>query len=401
MSDTLKFNYDELFADDLPDAPPRGATVQGKYDFGVAYPAPETLPLNDLVEALKDGLDDEGRDLAVYPHPQGYPPLREYVASRLFKTRGIRVSPDQIVLADGSSQPIHMVAEVLFNPRDVVFADHFVYSGTLATFSRFGADVRGIECDDWGMIPDVLAESIASVKAEGKQPKLIYTIPTFQNPLGFTIPVGRRKEILNIATSTGIPVMEDDCYVDLRYEGNDVPSIHSLDENGMVIYVGSFSKIVAPGMRMGYMTAPTQLLDKARLVKSGGGVNQFTALAIHRYAIRDLDKHIEDANGLLRIKRDAMLAALGENFGAVAKWSQPEGALFIWLEMPEGADLDAASAKALEADVSYLPGPKFSPDGVSGKNCARLCFGYNTPAEIHEGIARLAKVFEDMGMMDG
>jgi len=401
VAENETFDYDELFADDLPDTPPRGAASRCKYDFAVAYPAPETLPLDGLIDALRDGLREEGRDLAVYPHPQGYPPLREYVASRLARDRDIHVSADEIVLADGSSQPIHMVAEALLNPGDVVLTEHFVYSGTLATLSRFGADVRGVVCDDRGMLPDALRDAIDGAMAEGKKPKMVYTIPTFQNPLGFTMPLNRRKAMLDIATSSGVPILEDDCYVDLRYDGEDVTAIHSLDENGIVMYVSSFSKIIAPGMRMGYLTAPSQLLDKARAVKSGGGVNQFTALAIHRYAMGDLDEHIAEANDLLRTKRDAMLAALGENFGSTAKWSHPDGALFIWLEMPEGVDLVAAREKAVEADVGYLPGPGFAPDGVSGKNCARLCFGYNTPEEIHEGIARLAGVFEDLGMMGG
>jgi 2-aminoadipate transaminase len=375
--------------------------VRGKYDFAVAYPAPETLPLDGLLDSLGEALRQEGSDLAVYPHPQGYPPLREYVASKLARDRDIHVSPDEIVLADGSSQPIHMLVEALVDPGDVVLTEHFVYTGTLNTLSRFRADVRGVPCDEDGMLPGPLGDAIDEAAAEGKRPKLVYTIPTFQNPMGFTVPVERRRAILAVATAKGVPILEDDCYVDLRYEGDDVTSIHSLDDNGMVMYVGSFSKIIAPGMRMGYLTAPPQVMDKARAIKSGAGVNQFAALAIHRYAMTDLDDHIAEANGVLRVKRDAMLAALGENFGSAARWSRPDGALFVWLQMPEGADLVAARETALEADVGYLPGPAFAPDGVSGKNCARLCFGYNTPQEIHEGIARLAGVFEGLGMMGG
>ena len=153
MADNTAFSYENLFADDLPDSPPRGGTARAKYDFAVAYPAPETLPLDGIVDALKDGLRDEGRDLAVYPHPQGYTPLREYVAGKLARDRDIHVSADDIVLADGSSQPIHMLAEVLVNPGDVVLTEHFVYSGTLATLRRFGADIRGVACDEAGCCP--------------------------------------------------------------------------------------------------------------------------------------------------------------------------------------------------------------------------------------------------------
>ena len=155
-------------------------------------------------------------------------------------------------------------------------------------------------------------------------------------------------------------------------------------------------------MRLGYLTGPEELLDVARAAKSGGGVNQFAALAVHRYAASGkLDEHIEESIGVLRTKRDAMLAALGENFGTAAKWSRPDGGLYVWLEMPEGADLVAARGTAFDADVGYSAGNVFAPDGVSGTNMARLCFGYNTPDEIGEGIARLAEVFERKGMLGG
>ena len=200
----------------------------------------------------------------MYPHPQGYPPLREYVAGKLARERGIEVSADEIVLADGSSQPIHMLAEVLLDPGDVVLTEHFVYTGTLATLRRFGADVRGVACDEDGMAPGALRDAIEGAAAEGKPPKMVYTIPTFHNPLGFTMPLERRKQVLEVAHATGVPILEDDCYVDLRYEGEDVTSFHSLDDRGMVMYVASFSKIIAPGMRMGYLTAPAEVLDRAR-----------------------------------------------------------------------------------------------------------------------------------------
>ena len=287
----------------------------------------------------------------------------------------------------------------MVDPGDVVLTEHFVYSGTLNTLNRFHADVRGVLCDVEGMLPDVLESTIEKAIADGKRPKLIYTIPSFQNPQGWTMSLERREALVRLSHRYGVPILEDDCYVDLQYGGEPVTSIHSLDDSGHVMYVGSFSKIIAPGMRMGYLTAPPEVLDRVRAIKSGGGVNQFTALAVHRYAITRLKEHIEDIIAIQRVKRDAMLAALGKNFGSAATWSQPDGGLYVWLQMPEDADLVAAHQPALEADVGYHPGPKFAPDGVSGKNYARLCFGYNRPEEIHEGIARLAEVFAQQGML--
>ncbi|MCH8205718.1 MAG: PLP-dependent aminotransferase family protein [Chloroflexi bacterium] len=402
MAGTEKFSYASLFAKTAPEAGrPRTATRRARYDFAVAYPDPASVPLDGLVESLRAALEVEGRDLAVYPHPQGYPPLREFVAEKLAKDRDIRVSPDDIILGDGSSQPIHMVIEALVDPGDIVLTEDFVYSGTLATLRRFGAEIRGVACDGDGMDPEALESAIQTAVAQGRRPKLIYTIPTFQNPQGWVMTLERREAMVALSQTYDVPILEDDCYVDLRFEGQPVTSIHSLDDTGRVMYVGSFSKIIAPGMRLGYLTAPPEVLDRAVAVKSGGGVNQFAALAVHRYSTGNLDTHIEKINDVIRVKRDAMLAALGENFGSAATWSQPPGGLFIWLQMPGEADLVEAREKALEADVGYQAGPLFAPDGVSGRNYARLCFGYNTPEEIREGIARLAQVFEREGFLAG
>ena len=400
MSDGRPIRYEGLFSRSAPELQPPAAPRRAKYDFAVAYPDPASLPLDGLMEALKQGLNEEGRDLAVYPHPQGYPPLRVYVASKLARDRQIRVSPDEIVLADGSSQPIYMLVEALVDPGDVVITEHFVYSGTLRTLRRFQADVRGVTCDDHGMLPDALESTIAGAIEQGKRPKLIYTIPTFQNPQGWTMSLERRLALLDISRQCGVPILEDDCYVDLRYEGDPVTSIHSLDEAGQVMYIGSFSKIIAPGMRLGYLTAPSEVLQRVRVIKGGGGVNQFAALAVHRYATSRLDDHIVEINNILRAKRDAMLASLGESFGPTATWSRPDGALYIWLRMPEGADLVAAHQTAMDADVGYHPGPLYSPDGVSGRNFCRLTYGYNPPEEIREGVARLAEVFTQANILE-
>ena len=399
MGNDRSFNYDSLFAESAPEPRTGGAVRRGKYDFAVAYPAPESLPLDELAESLKAALQEEGRDLARYPDPQGYRPLRELVASRLGRDRGIHVSPDDIILGDGSGQPIHLVAEALLDPEDVVLTEDFAYSGTLTILRRFRTDIRGVACDVDGMLPDALESAITKAVADGKRPKFIYTIPTFQNPQGWTMSLDRRQAMVEVSQRHGVPIIEDDCYVDLRYDGEPVASIHSLDDTDRVMYVGSFSKIIAPGMRMGYLTAPEPVLERVRGIKSGGGVNQFAAMAVHRYSSTHLERHISEANTVLRAKRDAMLAALGENLGSSATWSSPDGGLYVWLRMPEEADLVKVRETALDADVGYQPGPMFAPDGVSGRNYARLCFGYNAPEEIHEGIARLAEVFDREGML--
>ena len=401
MADSRSFSYQSLFAKNSPE--PREGVVgkRGKYDFAVAYPDPKSVPLDDMLDALKGALHEEGEDLAIYGNQNGYTPLREFIAQKLANERDIHVSTDEIIIGDGSGQPIHMICEALVDPGDVVFTEDFVYSGTLSQLRRFHADIRGVACDQDGMLPDALESAIQKARGEGKPIKFIYTIPIFQNPQGWTMTLERRKEMVRLSQKHGVPILEDDCYVDLRYDGEPVASLHSLDDTGSVMYVGSFSKIIAPGMRLGYMTAPKEVLNMARAVKGTSMASHFTSLAVHRYATGSLAGHIDEINDIQRAKRDAMVAALGENFGSSATWSRPQGGLFVWLQMKDEVDLQAIRDRVLEkADVGYQSGPLFAPDGVSGKNCARLCFGYNTPEEIHEGIAKLANAFEEEGVLN-
>ena len=402
MPEGNKFSFDGLFSRQAPEARGRaGAVKRGKYDFAVAYPDPKSIPFDGLVSGLQEALKEEGEDLAIYAHPQGYLPLREFVGDKLARDRDIHVSPDDIILGDGSGQPIHMMLEVLINPGDVALTEDFVYSGTLGTLRRFGADIRGVETDEEGMLPDALEAAITRAASQGKPPKVIYTIPTYQNPMGWTMTLERRKAMVEIANRHGVPILEDDCYVDLRLDGDAQPtSLHALDDTGSVMYVASFSKIIAPGMRIGYVTAPSEVLDRAMVAKSGGSLNTFASYAVHRYSTGQLDAHIEEINDVQRAKRDAMVAALGENFGDRAEWTNPHGGLFVWLKLPDGADLTTIRDDVLNKyDVGYHAGLNFSPEGNSGHNYARLCYGFNTPQEIHEGIARLAEAFEKEGAL--
>ncbi len=396
------FSYADLYARNASEPKGLGFGKRGKYDFAVAYPDPGSLPLAGLLDGLRQAMEEEGGDLSLYAHPQGYTPLREFVAAKLQRDRAINVSAEEIILGDGSSQPIHMIAETLLDPGDVVLTEDFVYAGTLNTFRRFRADLRGVATDEEGMIPASVEEVIRSARSEGRPPKLIYTVPTFQNPQGWTMTLARRKALVQLSLQYDVPIVEDDCYVDLRYEGTDEPSIYSLDGSGRVLYVASFSKIIAPGMRIGYMTGPREFLERAIGAKSGGSVSTFGSWAVHRYSTGHLYSHIEEINDIQKERRDAMLAALDEHFnGSGARWSRPEGGLFIWLQLPAGADAVAVRDDILdEYDVGYLAGPPFAPDGVSGTNCLRLCFGYNTAEEITEGIGRLATAFRAKGLIE-
>ena len=260
------FNYDELFSDVSADVPLR-VVSHAEYDFAVAYPAPETLPIDGLTTSLQVMLDaraDEmARELAYYPHSQGSPELREFTSQKLMQDRGIAVSPDDIVITSGSSEANGMIIQALTDPGDTVLTERYVYTGTLGQLERFGADVVGVPIDDDGIIPEALDELIADLTAEGRRPKYLYTIPEHQNPTGSTLPESRRREILEIAHRRGMPILEDDCYVDLRFEGETQPAFRTMDDSGIVIHVASYSKLVAPGLRLGYFTAQGDVMRRA------------------------------------------------------------------------------------------------------------------------------------------
>ena len=397
MVDPRRFSFDALYAKNAPIGA-KTSFRRPKYDFAVAYPDPDTLPLEGLANAMRTALEREGKELSYYPDYVGLLSLRELVADKLARDRNMKVTPEDVVITSGSGEAIAMIIQVLTDPGDVALTEEFLYLGTLRQLRRYSADMVGVKCDGQGLIPDELEATIIRLEAKGKRIKYLYTIPTFQNPLGWTMTLERRKRVLEITRQHGIPVFEDDCYVDLRFSGEDVTSFHSLDATGQVIYVGSFSKIIAPGVRMGYMVAPEGLTLRAMSFKGGGGTNQLAAMAIEEYLKHEMYQHIDEQNRSLIVKRDAMLASLGENFGDTAKWAIPQGGLCVWLEFPEGTDLAAVQEQSFAEGVGYYNGTQFSPEG-RGANFARLCYGHPSPEMVYEGVSELARVLERHGVI--
>ncbi|MBM3943433.1 MAG: PLP-dependent aminotransferase family protein [SAR202 cluster bacterium] len=391
------FNYDKLFAKNAQ-VNTRAPSRHAKYDFAVAYPDPDNLPLEGLADSLRTALEREGRDLAYYPEVTGLPSLRQWVADKLARDRNMKLTADDVILTAGSGEAIAMVIQALTDPGDVCLTEEYVYLGTMRQMKRFGSEVVGVKCDGEGFVGSELRAALKRLTNQGKKIKYVYTIPSFQNPLGWSMSLARRKELLSITREYSVPVFEDDCYWDLRFEGEDITSIHSLDTTGQVIYCGSFSKILAPGMRLGYLVAPKPVLERALSFKAGGGVNQFAALAIDEYVRHHLKEHVDDQNQALRAKRDAMLAALGENFGGIATWSVPKGGLYIWVTFPEGTDMAALQETAFNEGVGYYHGAQFSPEG-KGKNCVRLCFGHPDAKTNYDGVTELARIMERHGVL--
>ncbi len=399
LLDNSQLDFAALRARTAPEPTPLpGARKElPKFPFVMSYPDPANLPIMEAHAAMGEALAEVGSTTSVYPDTQGYPPLREFVAQRLSERRSMSVDPDDILLTEGSGQAIHFVTEALVDPGDVVIVDDFVYGGTLWSLRRFGADIRGVVSDADGMIPDALEAAIDQAIADGKPPKMIYLIPTFQNPQTWTMPVERRQEIVDVATRKGVPILEDDGIAEFRFEGDHVPAVASLDDSGVVIHTGTFSKIVVPGMRIGYLIAARPFLETVMPIKGSRGVTQYGALAVHRFAVTRLDDHLERINGVLRSRRDAMLASLAVNFGSTADWGTPEGGLYTWLTMPDDVDLVDTAEAAAERGVTYDLGTNFATGADPGRNKARLCFSYNNEEEIREGIALLADAVAEAG----
>ena len=402
MANSAKFSYEGRFSERSQDTP-INVVQHAEYDFAVAYPAPETSPMDGLIQALQTTMDARGdevaRDMAYYPQPAGSPELREFTAWKLEKDRGFKVGIDDVLLTAGSGEAIGLAIQALTNPGDTVITEWYVYGGTFTQLQKFGNTVVGTPCDDDGIIPEALDELIVDLTAKGDKPKLIYTIPENQNPMGSTLPAGRRRAILDIAHRHGIPILEDECYVDLRFEGQMQPAFRTLDDSGIVIHVASYSKLLAPGLRLGYITAAPEVLRRASSCKVGSGPNQFAAYAIEGFLRQSLDEHRARFNPLLKSKRDAMDKALTEGFSDCgAKWSRPQGGCYTWLTMPEGTDISAVRDEVFADGVGYLGGPNFAPNG-DGQNCARLCFAFESPQKNYDGITRLAELFGKRGLM--
>ncbi len=402
MATSTRFSYEGLFSERSQDNP-MGGVAHAEYDFAVAYPAPETSPMDGLISALQTTMDARGDEvaqhMAYYPHPQGSIELREYTSWKLEYDRDFKVDPEDIILTAGSGEAISLAIQALTNPGDTAITEWYVYSGTYGQLERFGNKVYGTPLDDQGIIPEALDELIIDLTEKGEKPKLIYTIPESQNPTGSTLPLERREAILEIAHKHSVPILEDDCYVDLRFEGEVQPAFRTLDDSGIVIHVASFSKLLAPGLRLGYITAAPEVLRRAASCKVGSGPNQFAAYAIEGFLRNNLEDHRARFNPLLKQKRDAMDRGLTEHFTECgATWSRPEGGCYTWLTMSEGTDITAIRDEVFQEGVGYNGGVGFAPNG-DGENCARLCFAFETPDKNYDGITKLAELFSKRGLM--
>lgn len=395
-----KFSFENLWSEKSTDTP-RKLVNHAEYDFAVAYPPPEGIPMDGLIDGLKtivDAKSDEvAKNMSYYPHVQGEESLRELTAEKIFVDRGIKTDKESIVLCNGSGEANGLIIQAIINPGDYVITEEYVYMGTTNQLNYFEANIVGTKIDDKGLIPEKLEETILSIKNKaGVIPKILYTIPEHQNPTGSILPKDRRVEIIDICKKYGIMILEDDCYVDNRFEGSPEPSFASLDDSGMVAYVGSFSKLIAPGLRMGYFTGTDELIDRALSVKIGSGPNQFVAYAIDGYLRSNLNTQRNNYNKLLKDKKEAMEQALEDTFDkSNAIWSSPSGGCYTWIEFTDGTNLSSIRDEVFSKGVGYLSGENFAPNG-DGQNMARLCFAFESVEKNYDGIKRLGSILKNM-----
>ena len=361
------------------------------YSFAGGYPSAETFPMEDIRSTMSLVIDKYGGRAFQYGATQGVTELREAVAKRC----GVPV--ERVQITSSSQQGIDVCTRVLVDPGDVILTSSPSYLGALQSFKSYRADVRGVShCKDLDAFRQAYESEIAKVQAEGKQIKFLYMIPDFQNPSGESLTLEERQMLVALAQKYDFLIVEDSPYRELRYEGEHIPSLYSLDPD-RVIYLGSFSKIFAPGFRLGWAIAHPDILDKIYVCKQSLDLcppvfDQYVAAEF--LASGKLDENLLKTIALYKGKRDLLLSLLEEYMPEGVSWTHPEGGLFLFLTMPEGFDAVAFYDKALSAGVAYVAGEFFHPDR-SGKNTMRMNFSFMTPQKITEGVKLLAELLED------
>ncbi len=358
------------------------------YSFAGGYPSAETFPMEEIRKTMSEVIDKYGSKAFQYGATQGVPELREEVAKRC----GVTV--DRVQITSSSQQGIDVCTRVLVNPGDVILTSSPSYLGALQSFRSYRADIRGAKHNpDLRAFEQAYEAVIAQVNADGKQIKFLYMIPDFQNPSGESLTLEERKMLVKLAKKHDFLIVEDSPYRELRYEGNHIPTMYSLDPD-RVIHLGSFSKIFAPGFRLGWAIAHPEILDKIYVCKQSLDLcppifDQYVAAEF--LASGRLDENLQKSIALYKGKRDLLLGLLEEYMPEGVTWTHPEGGLFLFLTMPEGFDAVKFYDKALDAGVAYVAGEFFHPDG-SGKNTMRMNFSFMSPQKITEGVKLLASL---------
>jgi 2-aminoadipate transaminase len=364
--------------------------------FGGGFPASELFPIEKVRAACEKVLKENGQKALQYTTTEGYPPLRQWLADRLAQY-GINVGADNVLITSGSQQALDFIGRVLLDEGDRILIESPTYLGALQAWNAYGAKYETVNTDDNGIVPEDFEVKI------GTNVKFAYILPNFQNPMGVTLPLERRQKLVKIAAERGVPIIEDDPYGQLRFEGEPVKPLCVLDGelrkndgdktfNGNVVYTSTFSKTLAPGLRMGWVVGHPDLIRKMVLAKQGTDLQCSTFDQYITYELVTegfLDEHINLIRRVYKERRDAMIEAFEEFMPDGTTWTVPQGGLFLWLRLPEGCDALELFPLAIEEKVAYVPGIPFYPNG-GPRNTMRLNFSAAAPERIREGVHRLS-----------
>lgn len=360
--------------------------------FAGGLPAPELFPVEEMKEISVKVLEESGDKALQYSPTEGFPPLREKIAKRM-EAVGIKTTGDNILITNGSQQGLDFSGKIFLNPDDVVVCESPSYLGAINAFKAYECKFKEVPTDDDGMI----MEDLEKILSETDNVKMIYVIPDFQNPSGRTWSLERRKKLVELGNKYDLPIIEDNPYGELRFEGERLPSIKSLDTEGRVVFLGTFSKTFCPGLRIGWVCAEDEVLNKYILVKQGADLqtNSMSQREINEFLESyDLDEHIEKIRKLYKNRRDLMINTMKEHFPPEVKYTYPVGGLFTWAVLPEHINARELMAKALERNVAFVPGGSFFPNG-GNENTMRINYSNMPEDKIVEGIKILGEVIKD------
>ncbi|UCH89377.1 MAG: PLP-dependent aminotransferase family protein [Thermoplasmata archaeon] len=369
----------------------------GIISFAGGLPNPQAFPVEVINKCIDKVFDEHILRALQYGTTEGLPLLRGALAERMKQRKGMDCEMHDIIITNGAQQALTLVAFCFLNPGDTYISSKPTYLAAIQSFAAFEANCESIPLNAKGMDIDSLRRNLKRLHNTGVVPKFIYTVPTFQNPAGVLMSLDRRKELLEIASDYDLIIIEDDPYGEIFFEGEEIPSIKSMDTKGRVVYISTFSKILAPGFRLGWIIASEEIINKFALAKQSMDLcsNVFSQYVAYEYINGGyLDLQLEKIRALYKNKRNIMLESIEEYFPREVKWTIPQGGMFLWITLPKSIDARLMFKRALEKKVAYVIGDAFHPDG-KGHNTMRLNFSYSEDDVIEEGIKRLAEVIQE------